>query len=267
MKIDGACHCGFITFEAEVDPEKTTVCHCADCQTLSGSPYRASVPTTPDKFRLLSGEPTIYVKTAESGSKRAQAFCPKCGSPIYATAVRRSDRVPEHPRRDPAPARRARAEAPALGPLAPILGRQSSRDRAARQTVGLSSGRTARLSPLWGGVGEGRPKRRVGRRHPAPHPLPTRGRGGLATSKLIPAAKILPYTPLTAAREGPDCAPELFGGSGRRRARPAGQERLGGARKGPPRARALARCRFAACAFGSGRRAERGKEEWTSWVS
>ena len=86
MRIDGACHCGFITFEAEIDPEKTTVCHCADCQTLSGSPYRASVPTTPDKFHLLSGEPTIYVKMAESGSKRVQTFCPKCGSPIYATA-------------------------------------------------------------------------------------------------------------------------------------------------------------------------------------
>jgi hypothetical protein len=86
MKIDGACHCGFITFEAEVDPEKTTICHCTDCQTLSGAPYRASVATTPDNFRLRSGEPAIYVKTAESGSKRAQAFCPRCGSPLYATA-------------------------------------------------------------------------------------------------------------------------------------------------------------------------------------
>ena len=46
----------------------------------------ASIPTTPDKFRLLSGEPAIYVKTAESGTKRVQAFCPKCGSPIYAGA-------------------------------------------------------------------------------------------------------------------------------------------------------------------------------------
>lgn len=85
MKVDGACHCGFITFEAEIDPEKTTVCHCTDCQTLSGAPYRASIPTAPDKFRLLSGEPAIYVKTAESGNKRVQAFCPKCGSPLYAT--------------------------------------------------------------------------------------------------------------------------------------------------------------------------------------
>jgi hypothetical protein len=86
MKIDGACHCGTITFEAEADPEKTAVCHCADCQTLSGAPYRASVPVASETFRLLSGEPAIYVKTAESGNKRVQAFCPKCGSPIYATA-------------------------------------------------------------------------------------------------------------------------------------------------------------------------------------
>jgi hypothetical protein len=33
---------------------------------------------------MLSGEPTIYAKTAESGAKSAQAFCPRCGSPIYA---------------------------------------------------------------------------------------------------------------------------------------------------------------------------------------
>jgi hypothetical protein len=26
----------------------------------------------------------IYIKTAESGNKRAHAFCPECGTPIYA---------------------------------------------------------------------------------------------------------------------------------------------------------------------------------------
>jgi hypothetical protein len=37
---------------------------------------------------MLSGTPTIFVKTtAESGTPRAQAFCPKCGSPIYSTTT------------------------------------------------------------------------------------------------------------------------------------------------------------------------------------
>src|SRR5689334_18981220 len=39
MKIDGRCHCGEITFEAEVDPDALHICHCTDCQTLSGSAF------------------------------------------------------------------------------------------------------------------------------------------------------------------------------------------------------------------------------------
>jgi len=27
MKIDGGCHCGYITYEAEADPEKVGICH------------------------------------------------------------------------------------------------------------------------------------------------------------------------------------------------------------------------------------------------
>jgi len=87
MKIDGACHCGYITIEGEADPDKATICHCADCQTGTGSAFRVSVPVPGATFRM-SGEPTIYVKrTAESGNPRVQAFCPRCGSPIYSTTL------------------------------------------------------------------------------------------------------------------------------------------------------------------------------------
>ena len=82
MKIDGACHCGLITYEADIDPEQVRVCHCTDCQSLTGSAFRVVVPVPADKFSM-SGEPTAYIKTAESGARRVQAFCPKCGSPIY----------------------------------------------------------------------------------------------------------------------------------------------------------------------------------------
>ena len=37
MKIQGGCHCGKISYEAEIDPEKVAICHCTDCQSGSGS--------------------------------------------------------------------------------------------------------------------------------------------------------------------------------------------------------------------------------------
>ena len=86
MKIDGRCHCGYITYEADIDPDKVLICHCTDCQTLSGSPFRAVAYTKADAFKLLSGELRTYVKISESGNKRPQTFCPECGTPIYATA-------------------------------------------------------------------------------------------------------------------------------------------------------------------------------------
>ena len=87
MKIDGGCHCGFITYEGETDPAKVAICHCTDCQTLSGSAFRTVAPIADDSFKLLSGDPKIYFKTGTSGAKRQQAFCPECGSPIYSAPV------------------------------------------------------------------------------------------------------------------------------------------------------------------------------------
>ena len=87
MKVDGACLCGAIAFEAEVDPDKVSVCHCLDCQILSGAPYRASVPVKSQDLTFTRGTPKTYVKTAESGNKRALGFCGDCGSPFYSTSA------------------------------------------------------------------------------------------------------------------------------------------------------------------------------------
>jgi hypothetical protein len=87
MNIDGGCHCGAITYRATVDPEKTSICHCTDCQQLTGTAFRVTVPVPEDQFEITKGAPKIYVKTAPSGNKRAQAFCADCGSHLYATSV------------------------------------------------------------------------------------------------------------------------------------------------------------------------------------
>jgi hypothetical protein len=57
MKIEGRCHCGKITYEAEVDPHMVSICHCADCQMLTGSVYRANVPAPAESFVLRTGQP------------------------------------------------------------------------------------------------------------------------------------------------------------------------------------------------------------------
>jgi hypothetical protein len=86
MKVHGSCHCGRVTYEAEVDPEKVTLCNCADCQMLTGSAFRVSVPAPARTYRLLAGQPKVYVKTADSGTRRRHSFCPDCGTPVAATA-------------------------------------------------------------------------------------------------------------------------------------------------------------------------------------
>jgi hypothetical protein len=99
MKIDGACHCGYIRVEGEADPEKTTVCHCTDCQVSTGSAFRVNVPVPGATFRI-TGQPATYLKTtAESGNPRLQAFCPRCGSPIYSTSPGDGQQASYIPRR------------------------------------------------------------------------------------------------------------------------------------------------------------------------
>ena len=87
MRIDGGCHCGAITYEAEVDPQKTSICHCTDCQQITGTAFRVTVFAPESDYRITAGKPKEYVKVAESGSKRAQGFCADCGSQLYSTSI------------------------------------------------------------------------------------------------------------------------------------------------------------------------------------
>lgn len=92
MKINGRCHCGNITYRAEVDPRRVYICHCNDCQAITGSAFRWAVPVAEADFELLSGEPRTYVKVADSGAESHQLFCPDCASPLYSTSIGKGPR-------------------------------------------------------------------------------------------------------------------------------------------------------------------------------
>ena len=85
MKIDGRCHCGALAYEAVIDVGHVFVCHCEDCQSFSGAPFRVRVLAPPERFRLTSGTPRVYHKVAESGARRAMYFCGDCGTHVHAT--------------------------------------------------------------------------------------------------------------------------------------------------------------------------------------
>jgi hypothetical protein len=87
MKVTGRCHCGKVSFEAEIDPGQVRICHCTDCQTLSGTAFRVNVASLPGTFRLTGGTPKSYIKTtADSGNHRSHGFCGDCGTPLWATS-------------------------------------------------------------------------------------------------------------------------------------------------------------------------------------
>ena len=87
MKIDGSCHCGRITYEAEINPHYIVICHCSDCQTISSAPHRVSVVRVAAEDFHLRGTPTTYVKTGRSGNEVQLAFCGNCGSSLYSRGL------------------------------------------------------------------------------------------------------------------------------------------------------------------------------------
>jgi len=87
MEVTGRCHCGQFSYRAKIDPEKIGICHCTDCQVLTGCAYRVSAQVAIEDFEAKSGKVKVYIKTADDGERRAQVFCPDCGTPLYAESI------------------------------------------------------------------------------------------------------------------------------------------------------------------------------------
>jgi hypothetical protein len=85
MEIDGGCHCGRVTYRAEIDPGRVSICHCTDCQNLTGSPYRVTVICSADQIRMTGAVARVYAKTGDNGRTRFQHFCGECGSPLFSS--------------------------------------------------------------------------------------------------------------------------------------------------------------------------------------
>ena len=82
-KYSGRCICGAVTWRAAGSVTRNLVCHCADCQRATSSPFTAFLGFDPDAV-AWEGEITHY--ESSPGSKRG--FCPVCGSRLYFRSAR-----------------------------------------------------------------------------------------------------------------------------------------------------------------------------------
>ena len=83
LNVTGVCHCGQVQLSAVVNPAMVLVCHCTDCQVLTGSAFRVVSPALAGTLKVV-GVAKEYAKRAESGAVRYHAFCPECATPLYA---------------------------------------------------------------------------------------------------------------------------------------------------------------------------------------
>jgi hypothetical protein len=87
MKVDGSCHCGAIRFEAEVTPGTVWVCHCTDCQSLTGSAFRTTILARADSL-IVDGTPAEYIRASDTGQKKRLSFCGICGTPMFGAEMK-----------------------------------------------------------------------------------------------------------------------------------------------------------------------------------
>ncbi|MCC3859716.1 GFA family protein [Pseudemcibacter aquimaris] len=92
--INGSCLCGAVTFKLKDEFDTFNICHCKQCQQMSGSAHMANLFTATDNIEWLSGEDQIMTYDVP-GREIRNSFCKSCGCNLpYITISGRSLLVP-----------------------------------------------------------------------------------------------------------------------------------------------------------------------------
>ncbi len=82
--VTGGCRCGAIRYECSAEPLLVANCYCTDCQKATGGAMASVMVVPKASFKLLKGQPKQHEVIADSGKKIRRAFCPECGSRLFA---------------------------------------------------------------------------------------------------------------------------------------------------------------------------------------
>ena len=86
----GRCACGAIKYTASKKPQFSLICHCRQCQRISGSGHSAQFAVSKQETSI-EGQLAFYEQPADSGHTVSNGFCANCGNPI----LKKTTKVPE----------------------------------------------------------------------------------------------------------------------------------------------------------------------------
>ena len=80
--LTGRCLCGECSYEIEGEPIVVAICHCVDCQRLTGAGHATGAMFAELGVRV-HGTPSIYSTSSDAGNTVTRLFCGTCGSPLF----------------------------------------------------------------------------------------------------------------------------------------------------------------------------------------
>ncbi len=79
MKITGGCYCKAVRYESEGEPMMRGLCHCRECQYISGGAANVALAMPSEGFRFTAGEPKAFARD-DLETPVVREFCPDCGT-------------------------------------------------------------------------------------------------------------------------------------------------------------------------------------------
>ena len=79
-ELGGRCNCGAVRYRITGAPMRTGICHCQTCRRETGSVFMAFAVWPRDAVKV-EGETRQWTSSTDH-----RAFCPSCGSTLFATS-------------------------------------------------------------------------------------------------------------------------------------------------------------------------------------
>ena len=80
---EGGCVCGAVRYRLLEDPLELHVCHCTNCQSLSGSAFVMTMPVLWRSLELLKGDPQLLSFETADGLAKRHRQCRDCGCCLW----------------------------------------------------------------------------------------------------------------------------------------------------------------------------------------